>query len=172
MAKTPDLTIKQFMALLQDQSSEKGSRLLGLDLGTKTIGLAISNSNWTIASPVYTIRRQKFTLDVEELLAYATKEKISGLVIGLPLNMDDSEGPRAQATRAFVRNMAKFTDLPVFFWDERLSSVVAEEQMFQASISKKKHSGQIDQRAAAIILQGCLDHLRQELEAFRDGSMH
>ena len=101
MAKEPDLTVEQFAALLQGRDGKNG-RILGLDLGTKTIGLAISNSSWTIASPVNTIRRRKFTLDVAEMLDYAAKESVAGLVIGLPLNMDGSEGPRAQATRAFI----------------------------------------------------------------------
>lgn len=166
MAMIPDMTIEQFEALLQEKTTSKdtevkSARLLGLDLGTKTIGIAISNSNWTIASPVHTIRRSKFTLDVEELLAFASKEKIAAIVIGLPLNMDDTEGPRAQSTRAFVRNMAKFTELPVFFWDERLSSYEADILMREADMSMRKRTVKIDQQAAAIILQGCLDRLLQ-----------
>ena len=137
------------------------ARLLGLDLGTKTIGIAISDSNWSIASPVRTIRRTKFTADVTEMLAYAVRESVKGLVIGLPLNMDGSEGPRAQATRAFVRNLARHTDMPVLYWDERLSSFAAESAMLEADLTRKKRAKVIDQMAAAIILQGALDALRE-----------
>ena len=164
MATKPDLTVEQFASLLQGRGPggpENHGRILGIDLGTKTIGLAISNSSWTIASPVDTIRRTKFTPDVEALLDYAKRELITGLVMGLPLNMDGSEGPRAQATRAFVRNLRKFTDLPVLFWDERLSSHAAEQSMLEADMSRKRRSEKIEQVAAAIILQGCLDRLRE-----------
>ena len=163
MAKEPDLSVEQFAALLQGQDGKNG-RILGLDLGTKTIGMAISNSNWTIASPVDTIRRKKFTLDVKEMLAFAEKELVAGLVIGLPLNMDGSEGPRAQATRAFIRNLRPFCDLPVLYWDERLSSYAAEQAMLEADMSRKKRARNIDQIAASIILQGCLDRLREFLD--------
>ncbi|MEM1038282.1 MAG: Holliday junction resolvase RuvX [Pseudomonadota bacterium] len=137
------------------------SRLLGLDLGTKTIGMAISDSAWSIASPVHTVRRTKFTADVTEMLDYAKRESVSGLVMGLPFNMDGSEGPRAQSTRAFVRNLAKHTELPVLFWDERLSSFAAESAMLEADLTRKKRAKVIDQMAASIILQGALDALRQ-----------
>lgn len=160
MAKEPDLTVEQFAALLQGPDGRNG-RILGLDLGTKTIGMAISNSNWTIASPVETIRRKKFTADVTAMLTYAVSENVQGLVMGLPLNMDGSEGPRAQATRAFVRNMRVHCDLPVLYWDERLSSYAAEQAMLEADMSRKKRARNIDQIAAAIILQGCLDRLRE-----------
>ena len=159
MAKVPDMSVVQFEALLQEMGGDKGVRLLGIDLGTKTIGLAISDNNWFFASPVYTIRRTKFTADVTELLEYAEKEGVQALVIGLPLNMDDSEGPRAQATRAFVRNMGKFTKMPVFYWDERLSSFDADQSMRSADMKMKKRIEKIDQVAAALILQGCLDRL-------------
>ena len=164
MAQEPDITVEQFAALLQGRGGKNG-RLLGLDLGTKTIGLAISNAEWTIASPVETIRRKKFTPDVEHMLALAQKESVQGLVIGLPLNMDGSEGPRAQATRAFVRNLGRLSTLPVLFWDERLSSYAAEQAMLEADMTRKKRDKNIDQIAAAIILQGCLDRLRQHLDA-------
>jgi len=160
MAKEPDLTVEQFATLLQGPFGKNG-RLLGLDLGTKTIGMAISNSSWTIASPVETIRRKKFTVDVTTMLDFAMSEKVEGLVMGLPLNMDGSEGPRAQATRAFVRNMQAHTDLPLLYWDERLSSYAAEQAMLEADMSRKKRAKNIDQIAAAIILQGCLDRLRE-----------
>ena len=164
MAKEPDLSVEQFAALLQGQDGKNG-RLLGLDLGTKTIGLAISNSRWTIASPIDTIRRKKFTLDVQQLLQWIEAEGVGGLVIGMPLNMDGSEGPRAQATRAFIRNLKPHCGLPVLYWDERLSSFAAEQSMLEADMSRKKRDRKIDQIAAAIILQGCLDRLRQLLDA-------
>ena len=166
MAKEPDMTVEQFFELLQGQ--EAGNRrLLGLDLGTKTIGMAISDSNWSIASSVYTIRRRKFTPDITAMLEFAKKENVGGLVMGLPLNMDGSEGPRAQATRAFVRNMRAHTVLPVMFWDERLSSHTADQAMLEADVTRSKRARNIDQLAAAIILQGCLDRLCE----VRDGKM-
>lgn len=157
MAHAPDTTVEQFTALLQGRG-----RLLGLDLGTKTIGLAISNSDWTISSAVKTIRRTKFTADVQEMLAFATAEKVKGLVLGLPLNMDGSEGPRVQSTRAFARNLAQHTDLPLIYWDERLSSYAAEQFMLEADLSRKKRAKSIDHVAASIILQGCIDRLAEE----------
>ena len=160
MAKEPNLSVEQFVALLQGPAGQNG-RVLGLDLGTKTIGMAISNSRWTIASPVETIRRKKFTLDVRSMLDYAAKEQVKGLVMGLPLNMDGSEGPRSQSTRAFVRNMRPLCDLPVLYWDERLSSHAAEQSMLEADLSRKKRAQNIDQIAASIILQGCLDRMRE-----------
>ena len=160
MAKEPDLTVEQFAALLQGRDGKNG-RILGLDLGTKTIGMAISNSRWTIASPVDTIRRKKFTIDVATMLELADRESVEGLVMGLPLNMDGSEGPRAQATRAFVRNLRTHSDLPVLYWDERLSSYAAEQAMLEADMTRKKRARNIDQIAAGIILQGCLDRLRE-----------
>jgi len=149
-------SVDAFAAVLQGPS-----RLLGLDLGTKTIGMAISDSAWSIASPVHTVRRTKFTADVTQMLDYAKRESVSGLVMGLPFNMDGSEGPRAQSTRAFVRNLGKHTDLPVLFWDERLSSFAAESAMLEADLTRKKRAKVIDQMAAAIILQGALDAPRQ-----------
>jgi len=138
-----------------------GKRLLGLDLGTKTIGLAISDGLLTVASAFHTIRRTKFGKDVAELLEITGKNDVYGLVIGLPLNMDGSEGPRVQATRAFVRNLATHTDLPVLLWDERLSTVAAERAMLEADLSRKKRAEKIDAAAAAFILQGALERLRQ-----------
>jgi len=155
MARVPDLTVEEFAALLQGSG-----RLLGLDLGTKTIGLAISDSAWSISSPVRTLSRTKFTPDVEEMLAYAKNEGAAGIVIGLPLNMDGSEGSRVQATRAFVRNMAKLTDLPVLFQDERLSTFEAEQAMIAADVSRAKRAQRIDAIAASVILQAALDRLR------------
>lgn len=132
---------------------------MGLDLGTKTIGLAISDSDWSIASPLTTIRRVKFTPDVEAMLEIAEREGVVGLVLGLPVNMDDSEGPRAQATRAFARNLERLSDLPLLFWDERLTSEEAYDAMREAGIPVHKHKEQVDQVAASIILQSALDAL-------------
>lgn len=132
-------------------------RLLGLDLGTKTIGLAVSDAMWTVASPLSTIKRSKFTQDAAELLGICAEQDIGGLVLGLPLNMDGSEGPRVQATRAFQRNLEKLTDLPVAFWDERLSTVAAERALLEADTSRAKRAKVIDSIAASIILQGALE---------------
>ncbi len=136
-----------------------GSRLLGLDLGTKTIGLAVSDSGLRIASPLETIRRVKFGKDAEALLAVATRQGIGGLVIGLPVNMDGSEGPRAQSTRAFVRNLAPLTSLPVFFWDERLSTAAVTRTLLEADASRRRRGEVVDKMAASFILQGYLDRL-------------
>lgn len=141
------------------QRLKPGERLLGLDLGTKTIGVAICDGGLSIATPSRTIRRTKFTADVAELAAIAARERIGGLVIGLPLNMDGSEGPRAQSTRSFVRHLKGKLDLPVVLWDERLSSVAAEESMIEAGIKRRKRAENIDAVAASIILQGALDRL-------------
>ncbi len=140
----------------------RNKRLMGLDLGTKTIGIAISDVRLTIATARETLQRRKFTLDAEALITMAIKEDIFAFVLGLPLNMDGSEGPRAQATRAFIRNMAKLTDMPFILWDERLSTVAAEEAMIASDVSRKKRAEKIDAVAAAIILQGALDRLQQD----------
>ena len=160
----PDLHVEQFAALVQERASSDplvSTRLFGLDLGTKTLGLAVCDSNWSIATPLETIRREKFTKDAERLIHLAVQEKVGGLVMGLPLNMDESEGPRAQSTRAFVRNLGRLTDLPVLFWDERLTSEAAIEAMFQAGIAQRRHGELVDQYAAKIILESCLEPLRQ-----------
>ncbi len=136
-----------------------GQRLFGLDLGSKTIGIAVSDGGLSIATPYHTIRRTKFTADVAELAKMAAREHIYGLVLGLPVNMDGSEGPRAQSTRAFVRNLAGKLDLPMLLWDERLSSVAAEEAMIEAGIKREKRARHIDAVAASIILQGALDRM-------------
>ncbi len=136
-----------------------GQRLLGLDLGTKTIGVALSDGLLTVSSSLETIQRTKFTKDVARLKELAGKYTAFGFIIGLPLNMDGSEGPRAQATRAFVRNMAQHTELPVCYWDERLSTVAAERAMLEADLSRKKRAARIDAAAAAFILQGALDRI-------------
>jgi len=137
------------------------ARLLGLDLGTKTIGLALSDSMLSVASPLETLRRTKFTADAEALLALIAEREICGLVLGLPRNMDGSEGPRAQSTRAFANNMAGKTDLPITFWDERLTTAEAERVLIdQADMNRKRRGEVIDKMAASIILQNFLDFLR------------
>jgi putative Holliday junction resolvase len=139
--------------------------LAGLDLGTKTIGVALSDLMRGVATPSQTIRREKFTKDAEALLKILAERQAIGIVIGLPRNMDGSEGPRAQSTRAFVRNLEKLTPLPVLFWDERLSTVAAERALLEADTSRKRRSEVIDHVAAGFILQGALDrlaHLRRE----------
>ena len=134
--------------------------LAGLDLGTKTIGVAVSDGLLQVASPLTVIRRRKFTLDAAALLSAAAERGLAGLVLGLPRNMDGSEGPRAQSTRAFARNLSRLTDLPIGFWDERLSTVAAERALLEADTSRKRRAEVIDQVAAAYILQGALDRLR------------
>ncbi len=136
-----------------------GKVLAGLDLGTKTIGIAISDLGLTLATPRQVIRRTKFTKDAEILLAMLERERVGGCVIGLPVNMDGSEGPRAQASRAFVRNIAMKTDIGFALWDERLSTVAAERALLEMDVSRKKRAERIDSAAAAFILQGALDRL-------------
>ena len=138
------------------------SRLMGLDLGTKTIGIATSDRSRQIATPITTIARTKFTQDATELLAIAAKENVGVLVLGLPINMDGSEGPRAQATRAFARNLAKLTPLSIVFWDERLSTAAVERMLIDADASRTTRDQVVDKLAAAWILQAALDALRQE----------
>lgn len=140
--------------------------LAGLDFGDKTIGVAISDVMRGVATPTLTIRRVKFTQDAEALLKLAAERQICGFVLGLPLNMDGSEGPRVQATRAFARNLSRLTPLPMMFWDERLSTVAAERAMLEADLSRKRRSERIDHVAAGFILQGALDrmaHMRREM---------
>ncbi len=154
MASDPTLSIEQLASRLTP-----ATRLLGLDLGTKTIGLALSDVTRTVATPLETIRRRKFTNDVSSLQQIIAEQNVSGLVIGLPLNMDGSEGPRAQATRAFARNLSAHIDLPVVLWDERLSTAAAERTLLEADASRKRRTELIDKMAAAFILQGVLDRL-------------
>jgi putative Holliday junction resolvase len=134
--------------------------IIGLDLGTKTIGVAISDLTRQIASPLETIARKKFTVDAARLLEIAAREKAGLFVLGLPLNMDGSEGPRAQSTRAFARNLEKLTDIPIVFWDERLSTMAVEKAMIEAGASRAKRADHIDKLAAAYILQAALDSHR------------
>jgi len=137
-----------------------GKTLIGLDLGTKTIGIAVSDLGLRLANPRPVLRRSKFRADAAALLAVFAAEEASLAIIGLPLNMDGSSGPRAQATRAFVRNMEELTDIPFLFWDERLSTVAAERSMIANNVSRAKRKERIDSAAAAFILQGALDRLR------------
>lgn len=134
--------------------------LAGLDLGTKTIGVAVSDGLRQVASPLSTIRRVKFTTDAQALLAIVADRDLAGLILGLPRNMDGSEGPRAQSTRAFARNLRNLTDLPIGYWDERLSTVAAERALLEADTSRARRAQVIDQVAAGYILQGALDRLR------------
>ena len=134
-------------------------KLAGLDVGTKTIGVAVCDAGWHFAGPLETIRRTKFTKDLETLAAIVEREQIAGLVVGLPLNMDGTDSPRTQSTRAFARNLAKLTGLPIALWDERLSTAAVERAMIAIDISRTKRAAVIDQHAAAYILQGALDRL-------------
>jgi putative Holliday junction resolvase len=137
----------------------KGRPIMGLDLGTKTIGVAISDRLLSVATPTETIKRKKFSADAARLLEIATQREVAGLVLGLPRNMDGSEGPRCQSTRAFARNLEALTDLPITFWDERLSTVAAERALLEADTSRKRRAEVIDNVAASYILQGVLDRL-------------
>lgn len=133
--------------------------IAGLDLGTVTIGVAVSDLMQSVATPLETVKRKKFGVDAARLLEITSARQISGLVLGLPRNMDGSEGPRCQATRAFARNLERLTPLPITFWDERLSTVAAERALLEADISRKRRAEVIDHVAASYILQGFLDRL-------------
>jgi putative Holliday junction resolvase len=133
--------------------------LLGLDLGTKTIGVATSDPDRRLATGVETVARTRFAADAERLMGLAAERKAVGFVLGLPLNMDGSEGPRAQSTRAFARNLAQVTELPIALWDERLSTVAVERELIAADMSRARRKATIDQHAAIFILQGALDRL-------------
>jgi putative Holliday junction resolvase len=135
------------------------ARLMGLDLGSKTIGVALSDRTRRVATPVETVIRKKFTLDAQHLIALAQHESVGLFVLGLPLNMDGSEGPRAQSTRAFARNLAKLTSIPLLFWDERLSTAAVERMLIGADASRARRDQVIDKLAAAYILQAALDAL-------------
>ena len=136
-------------------------RLMGLDLGTKTIGVAISDSMRYSATPLETIKRLKFTQDAERIAALVAQNSIGGIVLGLPLNMDGSEGPRAQSTRAFARNLARVMPLPLVFWDERLSTSAVTRMMIEADLRRDRRAEIVDKLAASYILQGALDRLRR-----------
>jgi putative Holliday junction resolvase len=135
-------------------------RLIGVDVGTKTLGLALSDVGRMIASALETIRRTKFKEDAARLVALLAEHRVAGLVVGLPLNLDGTQGPRAQASRAFARNMAALTPIPILMWDERLSTAEAERMLIAADASRKRRAEVIDKLAATIILQGALDRMR------------
>jgi putative Holliday junction resolvase len=137
-----------------------GARVFGLDVGAKTVGLALSDVTRTIASGLSTLRRTKFSTDSRRLLELANEHGIGGLVVGLPVNLDGSEGPRAQATRAFSRNLSGLTTLPMLLWDERLSTAAAERMLLEADLSRRRRAEVIDKVAATLILQSALDRLK------------
>jgi putative Holliday junction resolvase len=153
-AKRPDLAIEDLKAMLPETGA-----LLGLDLGTKTIGLALSDLRRAIASPLAVIRRTKFQADLLELRQYIEAHRPVALVLGLPVNMDGTEGPRAQATRGFARNIERQLGLPIFFWDERLSTAAVTRTLIEADASRKRRGEVVDKMAAAYILQGVLDRM-------------
>lgn len=134
--------------------------LMGLDLGTKTIGVALSDSFQTVATPMETVKRKKFGIDAARLLEIIDQRSVGAIVLGLPRNMDGSEGPRCQSTRAFARNLSQLTPIPICFWDERLSTVAAERALLEADTTRKRRSEVIDHVAASYILQGALDRMR------------
>jgi putative Holliday junction resolvase len=138
-----------------------GVPLMGLDVGTKTIGLALSDVTRTIASGLATLTRGRFVADAERLLALVGENGVGGLVIGLPVNLDGSQGPRAQATRAFARNLAKLTPLPILLWDERLTTAAAERSLLEADLSRRRRTQVIDKVAATLILQSALDRIKR-----------
>lgn len=151
--------IEDFAAALPDHRA-----LMGLDLGDRTIGVAVSDLFLSVATPLETIRRKKFGVDAARVLQLAGDRNVGGLVLGLPRNMDGTEGPRCQSTRAFARNISRLTDLPIGFWDERLSTVAAERALLEADTSRKRRAEVIDHVAAGYILQGALDRLRHMRE--------
>lgn len=151
----PLVDISQFTAALP-----RNARLLGLDVGSKTIGIAVSDSAFLVASPLETIRRSKFSADAERLRALVAERGIGGFVVGLPVNMDGSEGPRCQSVRQFARNLLDRIDLPLLLWDERLSTAAVTRAMIDADLSRKRRAEVVDKLAAAYILQGALDLLR------------
>jgi putative holliday junction resolvase len=137
-------------------------KIMGLDLGTKTIGVAISDGLRMAATPVETIKRAKFTADADRLLELIAKNNVTGIVVGMPLNMDGTEGPRAQSARAFVRNFSQKTQLPIVFWDERMSTMAVTRTMLEADLSRAKRAEVVDKLAASYILQGALERLRNK----------
>ncbi len=137
-------------------------KIMGLDLGTKTIGVAISDGLRMAATPIETIKRAKFTADADRLLELIAKNNITGIVVGMPLNMDGTEGPRAQSARAFVRNFSQKTQLPIVLWDERMSTMAVTRTMLEADLSRAKRAEVVDKLAASYILQGALERLRNK----------
>jgi putative pre-16S rRNA nuclease len=153
---TPLVAIEDLAKLLAPEA-----RLLGLDVGTKTVGLALSDVTRSIATPYHTVRRTKFTEDAKVIAAAIAEHDVGGLVIGLPINLDGSEGPRAQSTRAFARNLVSLVEVPLTLWDERLSTQAVERHLIEADASRKRRAEVIDRMAAAYILQGALDRLKR-----------
>ena len=151
----PVVTIEELAETLPPRSV-----VAGIDLGTKTIGVAVSDPSLSLASPRPVIMRKKFGVDAEALLSLLARDGAAALIVGLPVNMDGSAGPRVQATRAFVRNLMPLTELPMVFWDERLSTVAAERALLEMDVSRAKRATRIDSAAASFILQGALDRLR------------
>lgn len=139
------------------RSLAPGARVLGLDLGSKTIGMALSDTSRTIASPLDTIRRGKFAKDSARLAEICESHEIGAIILGLPLSMDGTEGPRVQSTRAFARNLSRVIDIPIAFWDERLSTAAVTRTLIEADRSRKRRAELVDKMAAAYILQGALD---------------
>ncbi len=154
MSDDPTIPLEDF-----HQAQVKTARLAGLDFGTKTIGVALSDTGQSIASGLETIKRTKFKNDAARLLEIADEHDIAAFIIGLPLNMDGTQGPRVQSTKAFARNLAQLTDIPLIFWDERLSTQAAERTLLEADSSRKRRKEVIDKMAATYILQGALDRL-------------
>lgn len=154
MANDPTIDIEELAARLP----AKGA-LIGLDPGTKTIGVALSDATRLVANPLETIRRTKFKEDAARLAQLVGDHAVKGIIVGLPLNMDGSAGPRAQSVRAFVRNLSALFDVPISYWDERLSSVAAERVLLEADTSRRRRAEVIDKMAASIILQGALDRM-------------
>ena len=156
MTVAPLVAIEDLPPLLAPEA-----RLLGLDVGTKTIGLALSDVTRSIATPYHTVRRTKFTQDAKAIAATIEEHDVGALVIGFPINLDGSEGPRAQSTRAFARNLAALVEVPLTFWDERLSTQAVERHLIEADTTRKRRAAVIDRMAAAYILQGALDRLKR-----------
>jgi len=150
------ITLKKLASLVEPRQT-----LIGLDLGSKTIGVALSDTTRTIATPMETMKRVKFTHDARQLLAMATRESTAAFVLGLPINMDGSEGPRCQSTRAFARNLGMLSPLPIVLWDERLSTAAVTRTLIEADTSRAKRAEVVDKMAASYILQGALDRLNK-----------
>jgi putative holliday junction resolvase len=167
----PTLYPPDAIGLFVDQMAPN-ARLMGLDAGTKTIGLALSDVQLSIATPLETIQRKKFSVDVQVLMARATALDVGGFVLGLPINLDGTEGPRVQATRAFARNLAAVDPRPILYWDERMTTMAAERALLEADTSRRKRAEVIDKVAAGLILQGALDRLAHMARASAEIADH
>lgn len=154
------LSLEDFAAAIPD-----GARLIGIDVGSKTLGLALSDVTCTIASGLTTLARRKFSADAQSLLGLADEHGVAGFVIGLPINLNGTEGPRAQATRAFAKNLSARTPLAILLWDERWSTAAAERALLEADASRRRRSEVIDKVAATLILQGALDRMKRLSQA-------